>query len=164
MIQLVKLHLTRAQDRMRSQANKHRSNRSFKVDDWVWLKLQPYKQTSIQHRCNQKLSHKFYGPFRVTAVVGKVAYKLRLPTEAKIHNVFHVSQLKPFHGQLPQVTHIPPWLHGTDSITNSERMPECILDRRIIKVNNAAQTQYLVKWSNMPAEDSTWLDANSLNQ
>ena len=75
MMQLVKLHLTRAQDRMPSQVNKYRTDRAFQVDDWVWLKLQPYRETSVNW---------------------KVAYKLRLPSDAKTHNIFHDSRFKPF--------------------------------------------------------------------
>lgn len=159
MIQLVKLHMIRAQDRMRNQADKHRTDRRFTQGDWVWLKLQPYKQTSLHQRTNQKLAHKFYGPFQVTSVIGKVAYKLNLLLEVKIHNVFHVSQLKPFHGRLPQATHIPPWFQGTAPVSDPNRMPETILDRRFVKVHNNGQTQYLVKWVHEPAEDSTWMAA-----
>jgi hypothetical protein len=38
---LIRQHLQRAEERMRRQANKHRSERSFSVGDWVFLKLQP---------------------------------------------------------------------------------------------------------------------------
>lgn len=34
-IQLLKFHLARAQQRMKDMANKHRSDRSFVVGDWV---------------------------------------------------------------------------------------------------------------------------------
>jgi hypothetical protein len=32
-----------AHNRMKQQADQHRSERSFEVGDWVFLRLQPYK-------------------------------------------------------------------------------------------------------------------------
>ena len=58
---LVKQHLLRARDRMKRQADKGRSERSFNVGYSVFLKLQPYVQTSLAPRANQKLSFKFFG-------------------------------------------------------------------------------------------------------
>ena len=46
--QILKDNLTMAQNRMKQQANQHRSERSFEVRDWVFLRLQPYKQMSLK--------------------------------------------------------------------------------------------------------------------
>jgi hypothetical protein len=88
-------HLLRMQQRMKSQADKNRTERNFSVGDKVFLRLQPYIQQSIARRKNHKLSFKFFEPFHVLEHVGQVAYKLDLPPASRVHPVFHVSQLKP---------------------------------------------------------------------
>jgi hypothetical protein len=48
MQRLIQQHLMRAQERMKRQADKHRPERQFNIGDMVFLKLQPYIQTSMQ--------------------------------------------------------------------------------------------------------------------
>ncbi|GJY27214.1 retrotransposon-related protein [Tanacetum coccineum] len=90
-IKVMKFHLSRAQNRMKQQADKNRSEREFEVGNWVLLKLQPQGKQN-------KFSPKYFGPFEMLAKVGKVAYKLKLPNGSQIHDVFHVSQLKKVYG------------------------------------------------------------------
>ena len=60
----------------------------------VYLRLQPYIQSSLKKSRAEKLKPRFYGPYRVIHKVGKVAYEIELPEGSQVHNVFHVSRLK----------------------------------------------------------------------
>jgi hypothetical protein len=80
-------------------ADKHRVERSFEMGDLVYLRLQPYTQSSLKMKGAEKLKPQFYGPYRISWRIGEVAYELELPEGCKIHNVFHVSCLKKAVGQ-----------------------------------------------------------------
>ena len=130
MITTLKRNLKQAQHRMKQLADKGRTDRVFQLADWVWLKLQAYRQSSVQHRNNTKLGPKYFGPFQILDRIGMVAYKLNLPTSAQIHPTVHVSQLKPFKGTLPQLPYIPDWLQASN--TEHLQIPEKILARRMV--------------------------------
>lgn len=50
---------------MKSQADKRRSDRTFSIDNMVFLHLQPYVQSSLAPRSHQKLCFKYLGPFKI---------------------------------------------------------------------------------------------------
>ncbi|KAL4312283.1 hypothetical protein GQ457_01G050680 [Hibiscus cannabinus] len=137
---------------MKKQADKKRSDREFVVGEWVYLKLQPYRQQTVQSRKCQKLAPKWFGPFLIVGKVGKVAYKLQLPSGSKVHPIFHVSQLKKHIGSALYQSGLP--IVGSDGTINKEPMK--ILDRRIGKKGNKSVTEVLVEWSNSFPEDATW--------
>jgi hypothetical protein len=83
-----------AQNHMKQQADQGHSECQFVEGDQVFLHLQPYKKTSLKDEHCQKLSPKFYGPYAILKCVGHVAYQLALPSDSKLHHVFHVSCLK----------------------------------------------------------------------
>ena len=79
---------------MKQQANQHRSEISFNVQDSIFLQLQPYKRMSLkQAKKDNKLSPKYYGPYKVLQKFGSMAYKLEFPAYSRVHPVFHVSCL-----------------------------------------------------------------------
>ena len=43
---------------------------------------------------DNKLSSKYYGPYKVLQKIGSMACKLELPSSSRVHLVFHVSYLK----------------------------------------------------------------------
>lgn len=137
MSDLIKQHIHCSKMRMKKQADQHRSEREFTIGDMVFLKLQPYVQSSLSPGSNQKLSFKYFGPYKVLQKVGKVAYRLDLPSTSSIHPVFHVSQLKQAVGNAPVVPDIP---------TNMDlpRVPERILQRRVSTMANRQVSQALI--------------------
>jgi len=98
LLRLLRENLNKAQLQMKSLANAHRLDQTFQEGDWVLLKLQPYRQTSLKHHQPFKLSRWFVGPFCVNRRIREVGYELDLPPTTKIYPVFHVSKLRPYYG------------------------------------------------------------------
>lgn len=151
MLLMLKFHLMRAQHRMQQFADQHRIDRHFDIGDWVYVKLQPYRQQSVVMRSNQKLSPKYFGPYKIIDKCGEVAYKLELLVNSKVHPVLHVSQLKVMIGSVITSTELP--TEGCDVLL---REPERVLERKMVKRQGCAATMLLIKWKNCPEDEATW--------
>lgn len=137
---------------MKDFADRKRTDRSFVAGDWVFLRVQPYIQTSLAHRANAKLTFRYFGPYQVLAPLGNQAYRLQLPEKAKIHPAFHVSQLRAgvppsstVHPELPYLTDDHPPL----------QVPEQVLDCHKSRRRRSDIDEVLVKWSGLPATLAT---------
>eukprot|EP00955_Chlamydomonas_euryale_P027654 291814-Chlamydomonas_euryale.AAC.1 len=82
---------------MKAYYDVHRRQVTFHVGDKILLSTENLELRPPGVDRAKKLLPKFVGPFTVTAVVGKGAYRLDLPrTLSRLHNVFNVCLLKPY--------------------------------------------------------------------
>ena len=161
-LQLLKDNLSIAQNRMKQQADQHRSEREFAIGDWVFLRLQPYKQLSLkQQKKDNKLAPKYYGPYKVLQKIGSMPYKLELPPSSRIHPVFHVSCLKKVIGENIPVQKMLPELDEEGKFILEL---EAVIETRTKQLRNRAITEYLIQWKKLPVEDATWEDESFIQK
>ena len=103
-----------------------------------------------------KLSKRFYGPFRISARMGPVAYKLELPEHSRIHPVFHCSPLKPFIGPLDtvQIEKLPPGAVDNQPVP----IPLAILGHKTLSTNHGPKQLVLVQWQGLHPDETSWED------
>ena len=126
---------------MRWFSNQKRVERFFTVGDWVYLRLQPCKQTSVHNKKLGKLAPRYYGPFKVLQKIEEVSYKLDLPLGSLIHLVFNVSNLK---AKLDNQVVPRPTLPAVNVEMVLTPEPVLILDIKSIKLRSRTVTQVLV--------------------
>lgn len=100
----------------------------------------------------KKLMPKWIGPFSVVATVNDAAMKLELPAGYKMHNVFHVPQLKPAKGSA--VAHFPPPALMMEGEAFWE--VDTIVGHRERKVGRRTVREFLVRWAGYGPEHDTW--------
>jgi len=84
-----KQHLKTAQENQQKYANKNKVDRKFEIGDKVLIDT-----TAIGRRlAMDTFDDKYAGPFEVIGIPSPNAYKLKLPPDAQLHNVFNVSKL-----------------------------------------------------------------------
>jgi hypothetical protein len=133
-LKLLKDNLVMAQNRMKQQVDQHCSEREFEVGDWVFMRLQPYKQMSLKkQKKDNKLAPKYYGPYKVLQRIGSMDYKLEFPPSSCVHPFFHVSCLKKVIDNKIPVQTILPEINEEGKIILE---PKTILETRIKQLRN----------------------------
>jgi len=137
MIRKLQHNLKELQDRQKSYRDLRRRHQEFQVGDHVYLKFRAIRSSLMLGNCS-KLGPTFCGPFEILARIGLVAYQLALPTNLKIHNVFHVTLLKNY---VHNPTHMINWnkVH-VETKGKFQAEPLRILDRREIALRNRTAT------------------------
>lgn len=150
-------YIAKANEQYEDQANRDRMEAPlFEVGDSVLLNMKNVKTK----RPSRKLDIKHGGPYVIEAKVGSHAYRLRLPKGVRLHPVFHVSMLEPFH---------PPTIDGqavpkpTPIEVDGELEWEVskILDSRYF--GRYRKLQYLVEWAGCEGtpDAQSWEPANN---
>lgn len=151
----LRMNLLRAQQKMQVQADKTRRDVNYGEGEWVYVKIRPYRQKSLAKRRYEKLAPRFYGPYKITAKVGKLAYKLDLPTDTRVHPVFHVSQLKSTTITPSKISALPPQLNKELEMIVE---PEALKGVREKKGSSTQEWEVLIQWVGLTEEEATWED------
>jgi len=119
----------------------------FQLGEKVWLEAKNLNRRYLSNKIRPRRE----GPFEITQVIGPVSYRLKLPTQWKIHDVFHMIWLSPYketelHG--PNHTTPPP-----DLINQEEEYEvEAILNHK----RKGRGFLYLVQWKGYPISEASW--------
>ncbi|GJW68401.1 putative reverse transcriptase domain-containing protein [Tanacetum coccineum] len=149
----VKQRMQAARDRQKSYTNLKRKPMEFEVGDKVMLKVRLKRGV---HFANEEiLNPRFVGPFKVIKRVGDVAYKLELPEElSRVHNTFHVSNLKKCHADEPLAVPLD-GLHFDDKLQFVEEPIE-ITDREVKRLKRSRIPLVKVRWNSKRGPEFTW--------
>lgn len=144
-----KKFLEAAQQRQRATVDKGRRPQEFNVGDDVLLST---ANISFKGVGAPKLMPRYIGPYKVVKRIGATAYELELASNMRIHDVFHVSLLKPYmpgrnvHPPLPELTDDGHVEFEVDRILQHE-------DRRR---GGKTRREYFVHWRGYDRSHDTW--------
>ena len=134
---------------MKFFVDQNKTEREIHEGEWVYLRLQPYRQATVVVRRNMKLTPKFYGSFKIFKKIGRA--------QTRIHPIFCVSLSllkKKLGKQITTCSKLPQL--GPKGQMLGEQI--AALDRRIVKQNNHAVVQVMVQWSTTLPSEATWED------
>ena len=139
----------------------------LRAGDWALLRLHRGYDIPANRRTGRKVGQQFVGPFQVLERIGRLAYRLAIPNNWKIHPVFTVAQLEPcpdpsedpFHRVRPTD---PEAVNAERDDEEPEWEVERILDKREIKRGRGYSTEYLVRWKGWGNEHDRWVNQKDL--
>ena len=147
--------------RMKEYYDSHYQPMFFNVGDLVKLRLhRGYKVPGV----SSKFGQQFVRPFKVLERIGKLAYRIQLPPNIRIHNVISVAHLEPttnpasdlYQRRLPQLP-LP-------MVVDNDKSIERLLHKRSRRIGRSKGKliEYLVRWSGRGPEHDVWMSIKQL--
>ncbi|TYJ97412.1 reverse transcriptase [Cucumis melo var. makuwa] len=132
---IARAYLEKASKRMKKWVDKKRQPLEFRAGD------QEVRRTS-----------------RSAKKVGNASYRVALPTWMKIYPVIHVSNLKPYHQNTEDLQQNVVICLIIDLSQKEDKDVEEILAERVRRGRRPTRRihEYLVKWKNLPVEETSW--------
>lgn len=145
-------NITEAQLRQADYANRQRRDVTFQPGDKVRLSTNNLRLPSTM---TKKFADKYIGPLEVEKQINPVAYKLKLPSTLRIHPVFHVSLLQPWH-TASDIPHPDTTVYRPPPVVPEDN--QWLVDRLLDKRTYRGTVQYLVRWLGYGPEEDSWVN------
>lgn len=153
-------NIGKAQEKAREYANRKRKDVTFKRGDKVLLSTKNLSRKTDEG--SRKLDKLWAGPFTVTEQVGKVSYRLALPPDMRIHDVFHVSMLKEYKESSTFTDRPVPRVR---TFVPAHAEEDWFIVAKFIGYRKQGRTpQYKVRWEGYGQEYDTWEPARHLQR
>lgn len=159
-LERAKESLQSAKERQARYANEHRKEWQFQRGDKVKLSNKNLSRGSADGV--RKLDHLWSGPFTVTEQVGTSSYRIAVPHDWRVHDVFHISQLAPYHeaaefGDRP----IPRAIRYTSEAIQKD----WYAIEKFVDVEKTGRAQrFKVHWKGYPHSEDSWEKAVHLKR
>ncbi|SOV04072.1 uncharacterized protein UDID_19531 [Ustilago sp. UG-2017a] len=136
-----------AQRRTVNHYNRRHKDIEFKVGDMVYINRKNWKT----RRPTPKLDTRFAGPYPIQERVGRRAYRITLPANLRVHDVFHVSLLEPARN-----SSIPQWSAQQIIPPLPDEDLDFEVEAIVGKCSHNGATEYKVLWKGYPEEAASW--------
>ena len=141
----------------------------MKVGDWALFRFHKGYSIPTIARVTKKLMQQYVGPFLIKKRVGRLAYKLDIPHDWRIHPVFSIVQLEPALTpskdlfQRPRPTQLPSvYVDDNTNIYKSFEV-EQLLNKRMVNRGYGHSFKYLVRWKGYRPEWDRWYNVKELD-
>jgi transposase InsO family protein len=151
---------------MRAKSHYDRRHHEMFLNPGNWVNIRLHRGYTLPGLKRPKTSQQFVGPFRILERVGRLAYRLDLPTAWRIHPVLSIAHLEPVpnpasdpYGRA-RPDH-PPAVQvesGEDGHFEIDR----IIRKRDSKRGGKTKTEYLIRWKGYGPEDDSWFSKKDL--
>ena len=145
-----------AQQRQKAYADQNRRPAEYEAGSEVLISTENIRRTGMG---TPKFMPLWIGPFKIIRRMEPTAYELELAPGMRMHDVFHVSLLKPWNSEKHGVIPIPPTLTLGGQ---QEFEVQQILDHREKHIGRAGRgrprctREYLVSWRGQDYSNNTW--------
>ncbi|XP_057508584.1 uncharacterized protein LOC130791472 [Actinidia eriantha] len=127
---MAKADLAKAAKRMKKWTDKKRRPKEYE-GDLVMVKLLTHQAKTFKG-LHKGLARRYEGSFPITRRVGKVSYQLELPPKLRIHLVFYVSLLKPYHADMEDPSRGESSRAPTSITASFDKEADAIIAHRVI--------------------------------
>ncbi len=135
----------------------------LKVDEWVLLRLHHDYIISDSKNMIKKISIQYIDSFKIIQRIKRLAYRLDISSDWKIHSIFSIAQLESTSDLAKDSYDRSRSTHSLSVIdTQNEYEIERLLNKKTVKRDHEYFTKYLVRWKKYESEFDRWYNMKNL--